>query len=41
MAEGLEALLRSAPAVAAQQPPTATDYHAAALAAADPNRHFA
>ena len=35
------AFAAAAPAAAAQQPPTATGYHAAALAAADPNRRFA
>jgi hypothetical protein len=35
------AFAAAAPAAAAQPPHTATDYHAAALAAADPNRRFA
>ena len=41
-AGGLGAVLAAAaPAAAAPQPPTATSYHPAALAAADPNRRFA
>ena len=35
------ALAAAAPAAAAPQPLTATSYHPAALAAADPNRRFA
>ena len=39
---GLESgLAAAAPAAAAPQPLTATSYHPAALAAADPNRSFA
>ena len=35
------AIAAAAPAAAAPQPLTATSYHPAALAAADPNRSFA